>query len=60
MRSTSVFDLFIDGVKAWQVPNNDGGGFEYFENGKSLAPKTYQLCVPGTTNCSNIVTVYFN
>lgn len=59
MKLVSVFDLFIDGVNSREVQNNDGGGYEYFESGKSIPPKTYKLCVAGTTNCTNTVTVNF-
>jgi subtilisin family serine protease len=55
--SSSTFTLYADGVIQGEISNT--GSFRFEESGKSLPPKTYQLCVPGTTQCSNKVLVYF-
>jgi subtilisin family serine protease len=55
---SSTFDLFVDGVRKGEIQNT--GSFKFEESGKNLPPKTYQLCAPSTTQCSNSVTVYFN
>jgi hypothetical protein len=50
-------NLYVDGVGFANVINS---GFLSLEvKGKSIAPKTYRLCVPGTTQCSNTVNVNF-
>jgi hypothetical protein len=49
--------LFVDGVENGSIQNS--GNFSLEVKGKTIAPKTYKLCVPGTTNCSNTVTVNF-
>jgi subtilisin family serine protease len=54
----NTMDLIADGVRIGEIQNT--GSFQLEENGKNLPPKTYQLCIPGTTNCSNTVTVSFN
>lgn len=54
----NTLDLIVDGVRIGEIQNT--GSFQLEENGKNLPPKTYQLCIPGTTNCSNTVTVSFN
>lgn len=55
---SSTLDLIVDGLKRGEISNT--GSFQLEENGKNLPPKTYQLCIPGTTNCSNTAIVTFN
>jgi len=50
-------NLYVDGVGFASVLNN--GYLQLEEKGRNIPPKTYQLCVPGTTQCSNIVTITF-
>jgi len=56
--ASSILDLFENGVKIGEVQNTESYRFEV--TGKNLPTKTYKLCVPGTSQCSNNVTVYFN
>jgi subtilisin family serine protease len=58
VKDSNMFDLFVDGLK--KVETNSPNTIIIQEKGRNLPPKTYQLCVQGTSQCSNSVTVYFN
>ncbi len=57
VENSSTLDLFIDGVNVGGIQNTSS--YRYEVSGKNIPPKTYKLCVPGTTSCSNTVTVNF-
>lgn len=51
-----TFDLYVDGVREMEV---QGYGITLKVSGGKIPPKTYQICVPGTSQCTNSVTVSF-
>lgn len=50
-------NVYVDGVGFASINNSGFIGLEV--KGRNIAPKTYQLCAPGTSQCSNVVTVSF-
>lgn len=51
-----TFGLYVDGVREMEVQNY---GITLKVSGGKIPPKTYQICVPGTSQCTNTVTVSF-
>jgi len=51
-------DIYRNGVLIATVPN-DGGTYTDHINRTGKGTYTYQVCVAGTGNCSNLVTVRF-
>jgi len=51
-------NLYVDGEAIGSVANTGHVWFE--EKGRNMDPKTYHLCVPRTTLCSNRVTLSFD
>jgi subtilisin family serine protease len=58
VKSAIYFDVFVNGSLTGQVSNN-GGGIIYQQGAKTRTTRTYKMCVQGTTQCSNTVTVNF-
>jgi hypothetical protein len=59
LKSVSIFDLYVNGVLSGQINNSNGSSALYPQGAKSKTTRTYKMCVLGTTQCSNTVTVNF-